>query len=420
MSFNPFNEKPEKIDSLFLDWATVYPKSYDKNEVDPYTKVRCILMNGTEFEATWYSHQFHRHCPDNNVRRELAAVRAQEQQQQKRIACLKPINESVLETTIGYEQLAVDLTAILAQRESDINVKKALDFALLEDFDHLYRYADLLDMEHGIHAERLVGRYTEIMPGRPTISHHRHPYDNVKRYVDFKSAEPLTKLDVAIITAAEQQTMNYYMNQAGFYTSDLGRRLYAEIAMVEEEHVTQYGSLIDVTDTWAECWLNHEYTECYLYYSCYKSETDPYIKKIWEQHLIAEIAHLHKAAEILKTVDGKEWQEVIPVGEFPELLVFSEQKEYVRKVLKNTVTLTGDGEDYATVNSIPDGSKFFFYQNKINKNLNDVVSHTVIEQYIDEFGKDYRFEDTKNPVMELQNRKIDNVHLGRVKENVNV
>lgn len=420
MSFNPFNEKPEKIDSLFIDWATVYPKSYDKNEVDPYTKVRCILMNGTEFEATWYSHQFHRHCPDNNVRRELAAVRAQEQQQQKRIACLKPINESVLETTIGYEQLAVDLTAILAQRESDINVKKALDFALLEDFDHLYRYADLLDMEHGIHAERLVGRYTEIMPGRPTISHHRHPYDNVKRYVDFKSADPLTKLDVAIITAAEQQTMNYYMNQAGFYTSDLGRRLYAEIAMVEEEHVTQYGSLIDVTDTWAECWLNHEYTECYLYYSCYKSETDPYIKKIWEQHLIAEIAHLHKAAEILKTVDGKEWQEVIPVGEFPELLVFSEQKEYVRKVLKNTVTLTGDGEDYATVNSIPDGSKFFFYQNKINKNLNDVVSHTVIEQYIDEFGKDYRFEDTKNPVMELQNRKIDNVHLGRVKENVNV
>lgn len=419
MSFNPFNERPEKIDSLFSDWTSIYPKSYDKNEVDPYTKVRCILMNGTEFEANWYSHQFHRHCPDNDVRRELAVVRAQEQQQQKRIACLKPINESVLETTIGYEQLAVDLTAILAQREKDENVKKALDFALLEDFDHLYRYADLLDMEQGIHAERLVGRYTEIMPGRPTISHHRYPYDNVKRYTDFKKADPITKLDVAIITAAEQQTMNYYMNQAGFYTSDLGRRLYTEIAMVEEEHVTQYGSLMDVTDTWAECWLNHEYTECYLYYSCYKSETDPYIKKVWEQHLIAEIAHLHKAAEILKKVDGKEWQEVIPVGEFPALLIFSAQKDYVRNVLKNTVTLTGDMEDYSTVNSIPDKSRFFFFQDKINGNVNSVVSHTVISQYIDEFGKDYRYEDTKNPIIELQNRKIDNVNLGRVKETVN-
>ncbi len=419
MSFNPFNERPEKIDSLFSDWTSIYPKSYDKNEVDPYTKVRCILMNGTEFEANWYSHQFHRHCPDNDVRRELAVVRAQEQQQQKRIACLKPINESVLETTIGYEQLAVDLTAILAQREKDEHVKKALDFALLEDFDHLYRYADLLDMEQGIHAERLVGRYTEIMPGRPTISHHRYPYDNVKRYTDFKKADPITKLDVAIITAAEQQTMNYYMNQAGFYTSDLGRRLYTEIAMVEEEHVTQYGSLMDVTDTWTECWLNHEYTECYLYYSCYKSETDPYIKKVWEQHLIAEIAHLHKAAEILKKVDGKEWQEVIPVGEFPALLIFSEQKDYVRNVLKNTVTLTGDMEDYSTVNSIPDQSRFFFFQDKINGNVNSVVSHTVISQYIDEFGKDYRYEDTKNPIIELQNRKIDNVNLGRVKESVN-
>ena len=34
----------------------------------------------------------------------------------KKIACLKPLDETVLEHTIGYEQLAVDLTAILAQR----------------------------------------------------------------------------------------------------------------------------------------------------------------------------------------------------------------------------------------------------------------------------------------------------------------
>jgi len=420
MSFNPFNEKPENVDSLFMDWKTVYPKSYDKNEVDPYTKVRCILMNGTEYEATWYSHQFHRHCPDNNVRRVLAEVRSQEQQQQKRISCLKPINESILETTISYEQLAVDLTAILAARDPDPYVVKALNFALLEDFDHLYRYADLLDMEQGIHAERLVGKYTEIMPGRPTISHHRHPYDNVKRYVDFKTASPITKLDVAIITAAEQQTMNYYMNQAGFYTSDLGRKLYSEIAMVEEEHVTQYGGLMDVNETWAECWLNHEYVECYLYYSCFKSETDPYIKKVWEQHLIAEIAHLHKAAEVLKAVDGKEWQQVIPDGNFPEIIAFSEQKDYVRNVLKNTVTLTGDGEDYTTVNSISDGGRFFNYQDKVNGGVSDVASHVVIDKYIGQFGKDYRFEESKNPVPELQNRKVDNYTLGRVKEKVSV
>lgn len=60
----------------------------------------------------------------------------------------------MLETTISYEQLAVDLTAILAQTEKNKYVKAALDFALLEDFDHLYRFSDLLEMEQGISGEK--------------------------------------------------------------------------------------------------------------------------------------------------------------------------------------------------------------------------------------------------------------------------
>ena len=55
------------------------------------------------------------------------------------VVALKPLDETILEHTIGYEQLAVDLTAIMAQNETDAYVKAALDFALLEDFDHLYR-----------------------------------------------------------------------------------------------------------------------------------------------------------------------------------------------------------------------------------------------------------------------------------------
>ena len=111
---NPFYEKACRAESVYMDWQTMYPKPYCKEEVDPYTKVRIILMNGTEFEATWFSHQFHRHCSDNSLRRQLSILRRAEQQQQKRLACLKPANESILEHTIGYEQLAVDLTAILA------------------------------------------------------------------------------------------------------------------------------------------------------------------------------------------------------------------------------------------------------------------------------------------------------------------
>ena len=162
---NPFQMKSIPIDRTIQNWCQLYPKSYNKNETDPYTKCRIILMNGTEFEAVWFSHQFQRHCPNNDLRRELALTRRIEQQQQKKISNLKPIDESILEQTISYEQLAVDLTAALANMEQDPHVKAAMDFALLEDFDHLYRYANLLEMESGIAAEQLVGGYTEIMPG---------------------------------------------------------------------------------------------------------------------------------------------------------------------------------------------------------------------------------------------------------------
>lgn len=415
MPFNPFNEKPEKVQNMFLDWKNIYPESYSKHDVSPFTKLRCILTNGAEYEAVWFSHQFFRHCKDNDLRRELALVRKSEQQQQKQGACLKPKDESVLETTIAYEQLAVELTAILAQREPDMTVKNALDFALLEDFDHLYRYADLLDMEHGVHAQDLVGELTEIMPARPTISHHRYPYDDVKKPVNFKKAQPITKLNVAIITAAEQQTMNYYMNQSGFYTSDLGRRLYQEIGMVEEQHVSQYGSLMDVNEGWLECWLNHEYTECYVYYSCWKDETDKKIKRVWENCLMQEITHLHIAADCLKKYGRKEWQEVIPCGDFPELLAFHSQKEYVRKILNDTANNTALREGYIDVKDLKDDADFFTYQSIVNNNEKMVPSHSVIDAHIDKCGMDYRYEDAPNPIESLRDRSCDNVCVGRCK-----
>ncbi|MDE6583487.1 MAG: hypothetical protein K2K31_02430 [Clostridia bacterium] len=418
MKFNPFLEKPKKLESCIMSWKDLAPKSYDKNEVSPYTRVRCILMNGTEYEAVWFGHAFNRHCNNNDLRRVLGMVRRQEQQQQKLIASLKPVDENLLETTIGYEQLAVDLTAFLAQHVKDQHVKDALDFALLEDFDHLYRYADLLESDMGEKAEKYVGGYTEITPGRPTISHHRHPYDEVKAPICNKKATPFDKCAVSIITAAEQQTMNYYMNLGAFYKNQKGRELYTEIGMVEEQHVSQYGSLIDPNATWLESCLMHEYIECYLYYSMMQDESDKNIKKIWEMILEQEIAHLHAAVENLKKYEKKDWQEVIPNGEFPELIKLQSNIEYVRKILKNTVTRTAKRESYVNINELEDTDNFFKYQNKVNAKPEDVASHKVIVEHINKFGKDYRFETKQNPVKELQDRKKDNFTLGRVKEKI--
>ncbi|MBR2398235.1 MAG: hypothetical protein IKA97_05660, partial [Clostridia bacterium] len=378
MNFNPFEQKPKKPESVIMSFKDMYVKPYDKNEVSPYTKVRCILMNGTEYEAVWCKHHFNRHFPDNDARRAVALIRRSEQQQQKLISLLKPIDETLLETTISYEQLAVDLTAFLAQRAKDKNVKNALDFALLEDFDHLYRYANLLETDMGIHAERLVGAYTEIMPARPTIAHHRHPVDTIRTSINNKTADITTMLDVGIITAAEQQTMNYYMNIAQFYKTQKGRELYAEIGMVEEDHVSHYGSLMDTKATLFENLLLHEYTECYLYYSMLNDESDKYIKRIWEMLLEQEIAHLHSAVKLLNKYEGKEWQQVIPNGEFPDLIKLHENKDYIRHITQKTINNTSLKESYINVDKLPDDADFFKYQKKVHANPVNERGHTVI------------------------------------------
>lgn len=413
MPMNPFKERPMNVEKSIQDWKEFYPKSYDKREVDPYTKTRIILMNGTEFEANWFSHQLARHVNDNDLRRDLALTRYIEKQQQLKISLLKPANESILEHTVSYEQLAVDLTAELAQREMDCDVKTALDFALLEDFDHLYRYANLLEMEQGLAAEWLVGRYTEIMPGRPTIAHHRYPIDNVKRSINAKDSDTQTVLSTMIITAAEQQTMNFYMNVTNVACTDMARKLYQEIAMVEEEHVTQYESLMDPNATWLEMLLWHEYCECYLYWSCYKTETDPYVKGLWEMYLDFEIAHLHKAADLLKKYEKKDWCEVIKAPDFPKPVSLHENKDYVRKILGETVQYTSNREDYVRVKDLPEDADFFRLQKMVNPSTQIVSSHCVIENFIHRRGADYRFQVAPSPVPELRNRRQDNTSVGR-------
>ena len=409
---NPFELKPAK--PKYWDFKRMYLKPYDAREVSPYTKVRIILMNGTEFEAVKFAHQFARHNHNNDIRRQLAVCRRMEQQQNKRLNSLKPIEESLLEHTMAYEQLAVDLTAALAKRESNPIAKQQMDFALLEDFDHVYRYANLLEMEEGVRAEELLGRYTEITPGRPTIAEHRHPFDDIKTPTCFKSADPLTRLNLMIITAAEQQTMNYYMNIGAFYHSDLGRKLYSEIGMIEEQHVSGYESLLDTECTWLENLLCHEYVECYLYYSMYEDESDPHVKKVFEQHFYEEVTHLHMAAEMLKKYEGKDHQSVIPNGKFPELLKLHENIDYIRGVLK-TVRLTSRQESWLPVGDLPDSADFFTYQKAVVKDVEQVPSHAVISTYQSKNEEDYRFEVAPHPDKALRDRRNDNTEIARKK-----
>lgn len=412
---NPFCEMPKTGKVAFESWRALNPKPYDKKTASPYTKTRVILANGTEFEAVSFLHQLNRHCLNNEIRRTVAEVRRQEQQQQKRLSALKPINETILETTIAYEQIAVDLTAFLAKAERNPLVKAQLDFALLEDFDHLYRFSDLLDMEEGVKGDKLVGYYTEITAGRPTISEHRHPHDDIRRYINCWQDDLTTRLNTMIITAAEQQTMNFYMNLGNYYHSETGRKLYSEIAMIEEQHVSGYGSLLDPSCTFLENWVMHEYTECYIYLSLLETETDGYIKDIYKLHFEQELNHLKIASDLLYKYEGREFEQLFRYGsEFPPLIKLHENKEYVREVMA-TVRNTGKKTEIVDINTLPDDADYFRYQKQVNGRPEQVASHVVIERHIEKFGEDYRYEDKPNAEKTLRDRTADNIDLGRVK-----
>jgi hypothetical protein len=341
-----------------------------------------------------FSHQFARHTDNREIKEALALSRRVDQQQQKAVNGLNPGDQTPLETTIGYEQVAVDLTAWLARHEPDPDVKMALDFALLEDFDHLYRYANLYELIGGRHAEEITHSLTEVTPGRPTIFHHRDPRDTLNPHVDTHTVHPLTRLHVMTIVAAEQQTMNYYMNHSAEFVEPIARGLYAEIAQVEEEHVTHYESLLDPLDTWLKQLVFHEYNEVYLYWSMHQLETDPRIRRLWELHLEMELGQLAAACRLLERFEGVDPAELLP-RELPDPPVtFEPNKQYVRQILEATVSLRPDGLGYTPLDELGDDHRFFRFQEIVN--AGGTPSEQVIDQNRRAHGREYR-DETEGP-----------------------
>lgn len=106
--------------------------------------------------------------------------------------------------------------------------------------------------------------------------------------------------------------MNFYMNVNNRAEDETLRGLYNEIGMVEEEHVTHYGSLMDPNVSWLKTAVLHELHEVYLYHSYYLQEVNPQVKQVWELHRDMEIGQLHDAMEMYKTFAGKDPAEFMP------------------------------------------------------------------------------------------------------------
>lgn len=340
MAFSVFDSKGVDIDAQRFSWRDMVQKPISKLDDDAFTRVRVILINGIELEALRFGHMAARF--NGPLRQVLAKVRRTEQHQATMVNWLLAPDHSPLETTIAYEQVAIEVTAAVAQQEPDPYLAQIYRFGLLEDFDHLYRYSALLDRLEGKDANNILQSYTDILPGRPTIDHHRAPEDDLRNPYNGKQAALLTKLHALTILAGEAQTHNYYMNVGPLFSDPLARQLYAEIASIEEQHVTQYASLLDPDESWLEQWLLHEANECYNYYSCVEQETNHQVKAIWERFLDYELGHFHMACEAVKQLERRDPHEII-TSDFASPLAFKSQRDFVRGVLGKEVDLRANG-----------------------------------------------------------------------------
>ncbi|MEX2496724.1 MAG: hypothetical protein WD448_11585 [Woeseia sp.] len=343
MAINLFDTKGTPLDQQKFTWREMVPKPISKLDDDAFTRVRVILMNGIEQQANRFQH----FCSQTNgeLREALALVRRSEHHQQTMVNWLLSGDHSPLDTTIAFEQVAIEVTAAIAQQEPDEYLSQVYRFGLLEDFDHMYRYSALMDRVEGKDANNILQSYTDIIPGRPTSVEHRHPVDDLRDHYDRATAQPISKMNALTIMSGEYQTRDYYMTIGPTFSDPVARQLYAEIASIEEQHVTQYGSIIDPDETLLEKWMLHEANEAYNYYSCMESESNPRIKAIWERFLNYELGHLHLVKELFKKHENRDPAEILPKT-LPEPIAYQSQREFVRTTLEQELNLSAAGPEF--------------------------------------------------------------------------
>jgi hypothetical protein len=330
MAINLFNDRGTPLDRQRFTWKELAGKPISKLDDDAFTRIRVILMNGIELDALRVEQVLLR--MQREARPQLAQLSRVEHHQATAVNWLLSADHSPLETTIAYEQVAIEVTASVAQLEPDPYMAQGFRYALLEDFDHLYRYSALLDRLEGKDANNITQGYTDIVPGRPTLVHHRSPEnDLLECYAP--DAALATKLHAITLTGGEYQTHDYYMNIGPVFADPVARMLYAEIASVESQHIVHYGSMLNPDESPLQKLLLQQVAEVWNYQACASQETNPRIKAIWERFLDYELGHVQCAMQLLKDIERRDPAELLGDGNLPAGIAFESQREFLRKTL---------------------------------------------------------------------------------------
>jgi hypothetical protein len=173
-----------------------------------------------------------------------------------------------------------------------------------------------------------------------------------------------SKLHALTLTGGEYQTHDYYMNIGPIFADALARQLYAEIASVESQHITHYGSMLNPEESVLEKLLLTEACEIWNYAGCLAQESNPRVKAIWEKFLDYELGHFQVALQLFKDTERRDPAEVLGDGKLPDFIKFESQREFVKQTVLSEVPLRKNGTDF--VDEASEGQSSLEYRSAVN------------------------------------------------------
>jgi len=338
-------------------------------------------------------------------RRDLALIRRVDAGQLCILDKVLSLAESHSERLLSSFLLILTLAAHMAQRSEENQIQSILDFLLPEYQDMIYRLANSMIASGKKDVINHIGGFAEIMPGKPMIACHRHPYDDV--------AEPLAGINASdrmaliMIAAAEEAIAN----QLHFCIQETDiiqeKELYFEFFLITEQHLSLITSLIaDVSPL--QTLLDCHFAEAFLYASCAQTADNPRLRQFYLDEMNLELAHVNKVLEMISSETGRP----IELPAFPPPLQLTPQKGYVRDTLKNMGVTLRRGK-CVPVGSLKKGADFFRYQKRICPVGTQMPSHQLIMKIIQANGMDFRHEIAPHPIQALRDRETDRTDIGR-------
>jgi hypothetical protein len=309
MAIDLLAERGVPLDRQRWSWKELVRPVLGKLDSDAFTRVRVLLMSALEAEAVRFTHAAARLY--RGLRTDAVELRRVEQHQETLVAWLLPADLGPLELSVQIEQLAVELGAALTLAEPDGRLAEIYGHVVVEDLDHLYRFAALMDRLEGKDASVLLGGHTEIVPGRPTTRAHRHPLDDLERPYRREEATLATRLHALVATAIAARVRDVHLHAGPGFADPLARQLYAEIASVKAQHVVSLESLSDPDESMLERWLLHEASEAFGYWSCMLAESDTRVRGLWTQLFEQELAHVQHVAALYERHERRDPREVL-------------------------------------------------------------------------------------------------------------